>query len=122
MKARPDLEAWRQVLPDRSTGQQRRRVADRDPGGVAALLDELLLEIRRIALLLRLSGLPLTQNPRPFAVKVDEVLCHCLPLFGIGAQKRGPRTSPQDSGEFPARLNASPMDTFMPWPALGLCV
>ena len=119
VEAHPDREALGELLERRVAGDQRRAVAGRDARGEAAL--------RRRSSAGTSPGRPLAPGGRgrawrtrgrsrsapwrPPAVRSEYV-----------RRSSGLATPLRTAASFQPRFHASAIETFMPWPALALCV
>ena len=86
------------------TCQARRAVAHRNTRGVAAMLDEILLEFGGVGSIA--VTVALADDPRPFLIKGDQVARDRLSFVGIASKQRRIAAATKHRGEFPAQIEA----------------
>ena len=104
MKAHAKFESGGQMLMAAVTCQRGRFIAHGHAGGVAAMLDEILLEFRGVAVIA--AAVAFADDAGPFLIEGDQVPGDLLAFFGIATQKRDVALSAKDRGKFPAKVEA----------------
>ena len=117
MKALADHEPFGEMLMAGLAGQKRRAVMRHCARGVAPVPDEIVLGTWPGRPLRRKRGSrPIRDRSRSVPWRRPDV-----PPSRCAAD-RGAQRSRRTEASFQPRLKASCMETFMPWPAFGLCV